>query len=163
MGRGVVIKRDKLYEQLRALGARAPVVVVGVIGNKASETHKNEHGAKTEATVADVAQWNHFGTSTVPARPFLTIALERHGAELKKLQARIAQGIVEGKLTIDQGLGLLGEVAVGFVKQTIADGVPPPNAPSTIAQKGSDTPLINFGQLRGSISFEIREGGNSGH
>jgi hypothetical protein len=161
MGRGVVVKRNKLLEQLRELGARQPTVVVGVIGSKAAEAHKGEHG-HSEATVAEVATWNHFGTSTIPARPAITTALTQHGDELRKLQTRIAGGIVEGKLTIQQGLGLLGEAAVGFIKQTIADGVPPPNAESTIEAKGSATPLIDKGQFRGSISYEVRNG-EDGH
>lgn len=154
MGRGVVVKRSKVLETLRELGATQKTVAVGVIGDAAGEQHKD-----SEVTVAQVAQWNHYGTERIPARPFLTIALAQHSDELKKLQARLANGLVQGKLTLDQALGLLGEAAVGMVKKTIADGVPPPNAPSTVAAKGSDKPLINFGQLRGSITSQIREGG----
>jgi hypothetical protein len=169
MGRGVVVKKNKLLEQLRELGARMPTVAVGFIGEKGAATHKDDHGR--EATVAEIATWNHFGTSTIPARPALTIALERHGPELRKLQERIARGIIEGKLGVNQGLGLLGEAAVGFVKQTISEGVPPPNAKSTLEKLGHSTagdylpsgkkPLIATSQMIGSASFEIRD--NDGH
>ena len=161
MGRGVVVKRSKLLEQLRELGATQKHVRVGVIGEAAAEKHHEigPDGAEVEGphTVAEVAIWNHYGTSTIPARPFITLALELHKEELKKLQARLGVAIVMGKITLDQALQLLGVAAVGFIKQTIADGVPPPNAPSTIARKGSSTPLINFGQLRGSITSDVQE------
>jgi len=160
MGRDVVIKRSKVWETLRRLGATQKTVVVGVIGRKGDEQHKD---SPPGTTVAQVAQWNHFGTGTIPARPFLTLAMEQHKSEIARIQRRLAQGLLEEKLTLDQALGLLGETAVGFVKQTIADGVPPPNAPSTVAAKGSDKPLINFGQLRGSISSAVRDGAGDGH
>lgn len=159
MGR-LVVKRSKLLEQLRELGAQQRHVAVGVIGSAADTAHKEigEDGrAETgKHTVAQVAVWNHYGTSTIPARPFLTLALALHKDELKRLQTRLAVGIVQGKLQLDQALALLGEAAVAKVKQTIADGVAPENAESTIKRKGSSTPLINFGQLRGSITAEVR-------
>lgn len=155
MGRGVVVKRSKLLEQLRELGATQKHVRVGIIGKQAAEKHDEPEGAKSAATVAQVAVWNHYGTSTIPARPFITLALEQHKEDLKKLQTRLGVALVTGKVTLDQALALLGEAAVGHIKQTIADGVVPENAPSTIAAKGSSTPLINFGQLRGSISFDV--------
>lgn len=156
MGR-VEIKRNRLLERLRELGATQKTVAVGVIGARADEQHQ-----KDEATVAEVATWNHFGTDTIPARPFLTIALERHKAEIAHIQKRLARGLVEGKLELDQALGLLGETVVNAVKQTIADGVSPPNSQRTIERKGSATPLIDTGQLRGSISYVIREANPDG-
>lgn len=159
MGRGVVVKRSKLLEQLRELGATQKHVAVGVIGAPAREQHDDGPNVKSEHTVAQVAVWNHYGTSTIPARPAISIALGLHADELKKLQARLAAGIVMGKLELDQALALLGEAVVAKIKQTIADGVAPANAESTIERKGSSTPLINYGQLRGSISYDIREGG----
>jgi hypothetical protein len=163
MGRGVVVKRSKLLEQLRELGATQKHVAVGVLGKKAQAKHADIGPDGAEApgkhTVAEVAQWNHYGTSRIPARPFITLALEQHKDELKKLQARLGVALVTGKIELDQALSLLGEAAVGFIKQTIADGVAPANAPATIAAKGSSTPLINFGQLRGSIVSEVRESG----
>jgi phage gpG-like protein len=159
MPHGGVTVKSSLKEVLGALTAKPRHVAVGVIGERSSETHKDAGGA----TVADVAHWNYYGVgqgehTRIPARPFIAIAVERHADEIKRIYARVTRGVIEQKLGVDQALGLLGEVVVGFVKQTIADGVPPPNAPSTIARKGSSTPLINTGQLRGSITWQVREG-----
>jgi len=161
MGR-VVVKRSKLLEQLRALGATQKHVAVGVIGQKATE-HAEQIGpdgqpVPSPLTVAEVAHMNHYGTSTAPARPFMLIAMHLHQDELRRLQARLGLGLLQGKLTLEQALGLLGEATAAKIKQTIADGKQhfTPNAPATVARKGGDTPLINFGQLRGAITYAVR-------
>jgi hypothetical protein len=51
---------------------------------------------------------------------------------------------------------LIGMRVVGDIQDRISDGIPPPNSPITIARKGSSKPLIDSGQLRQSISFEVR-------
>lgn len=67
--------------------------------------------------------------------------------------------IVNGRMTTDRALGLMGARIKKDVQEKIRSQVPPPNAPSTIAAKGSDHPLINTGQLLNSIDFEVhREG-----
>lgn len=151
---GVTIKRSQIEEVLRRLGAAPRHVVIGVLGAKASEPHKDTPGA----TVAQVASWNHFGTSRIPARPFLTIAFEKYGEQIRAIQKRIAAGVISGKLDLDQGLELMGLEAVARVKQTIIEHVPPPNAKSTVDAKGSSTPLVDTGQLLGSITHVVREG-----
>jgi hypothetical protein len=150
---GVKVDVRKLQALVKRLAEQPKHVVVGVLGSKASEKHED-----SDATVADVATWNHFGTSRIPARPFLTIAMERQRAEITKTFARIANGVALEKLTVEQGLGLMGETLVGEVKRTIAEGVPPANAPATIERKGSSTPLVDKGQLRGAVTYEVREG-----
>jgi len=59
------------------------------------------------------------------------------------------------------GLETFGQVAEIQITATIDRGVPPPNAPSTIAAKGSSQPLFDTGQLYGQISHEVRDGGKS--
>jgi hypothetical protein len=151
---GVTLKKNRLGQIIRELGARPRHIAVGVIGAKGQVEHNGTKGA----TVADVASWNHFGTSTIPARPFLTIAFAKHGDRLRAVQARIIKGVIEGKLDLDRGLDLLGLEAAALVKQTIIEHVPPPNKPSTIERKGSSTPLVDKGQLLGAIQHEVRDG-----
>ncbi len=147
--------------KLRALGTLR--VAVGVLGAPAAAVHKDADGEAPESgdapTVADVAAWNHYGTGHIPARPFIALALEQHKPELQQLFARIGRGVTEDKLEARQALGLMGEAATAAIKQQIAEGVPPPNAESTIDRKGSSTPLINFGQLRAAVSYNVREKG----
>lgn len=159
MAHGGVTVVNRLEEVLGALLARPRHVAVGILGEKAARTKKVREGDETrDVTVADVATWLHYGTSRIEPRPFIAIALERHRAEIQKRFARIARGVLEEKLTLDQGLGLMGETVAGEIKKTIAEGVPPPNKEATIERKGSSTPLIDTGQLRGSVAFQVRDG-----
>jgi hypothetical protein len=117
---------------------------------------------KTEAdgtSIAEIAAWNEFGTATAPERPaFRRLGEARHRADFIRLNAANLIRIAEGRMTEEAALGQLGAVAAGKVKQEIADGDFVPNAPSTIAAKGSSKPLIDSGQLRQSITWELDHG-----
>jgi hypothetical protein len=64
--------------------------------------------------------------------------------------------VIEGKRTSDQVLEILGQRAVGQIQERIASGIAPANAPSTVAKKGSSTPLIDTGVLRSSITYQVK-------
>ena len=113
---------------------------VGVLDENAASVHPNSNGE----TVGNIAARNHYGAPGVPARPFLSITLAKNRAKIAKA----------GEMLLDNP-DLLGAYVVGLVQETIADGVPPPNSPATIAAKGSDTPLIDTGILRQSITYEV--------
>ncbi len=127
-------------------------VVVGI---------REEKGAKPypggDTTVAEVAAWNHYGTSRIPARPFISRPIRANQAKIKALQARLAKGFLKGKITEEQGLTLLGTAVLNLILNSINTGFPPPNAPSTKARKKSSTPLVDTSQLKGSIDMEIRD------
>lgn len=112
-----------------------------------------------DATLAEVGTSNEFGTQAgVPERSFLRSTVDAGTPKYLKLMRGVARAAVDGKTTIRKGIGLVGEIVVGDVKQAIANGIPPPNAESTIVAKGSSTPLVNFGQLRGGITKRVKRG-----
>jgi len=125
-----------------------PKVTIGIQGGP--------HG-DDGLTTADVAAINEFGLG-VPARPFMRLTFEQRARDLQALVRGLEHRILEETMQVDQALKIMGAAAVGYVRATIDAGVPPPNAPSTIARKGSSKPLINFGQLKGSITSEVRRG-----
>ncbi len=106
------------------------------------------------ATLADVAQWNHDGTSTIPARPFLALDPGEVKAKLKW----VSQQFFAGKGSAAEALEFLGRWAVAQVRAKIDAHIPPPNAPSTEARKGFDHPLIETRRLYDSIKSEVRSG-----
>lgn len=111
---------------------------------------------KTGADLVDVATWNEYGTEHIPKRPFMRIAERRNEKKWQKLAEGVAEKAIEG-MGVDQGLDLLGNQIVGDIQEVIGNrNLLAPNAPGTIKQKGSDAPLIDTGQLRQSISFEVR-------
>ena len=56
---------------------------------------------------------------------------------------KLTKKVVKGELSHLQARGILGESAQADVQQKITDLREPPNAASTIAQKGSSNPLID--------------------
>ena len=56
-----------------------------------------------------------------------------------------------------RGLALLGEYARGLIIRRIVERDYAPNAPSTIVAKGSDTPLVDEGILKGSIAYKVEQ------
>jgi hypothetical protein len=159
--KGVTIKDvDHGYRKLVAtvLGLQKdrPQIAVGVL---ASDAGKSE-GA---TTVLDIATWNEFGTKDskgerIPARSFIRGWFDENRAQAQKRLKGLLQKVIKGDLTEDQALEQFGLWAQAGIQQRMAQGIPPPNAESTVKQKGSSTPLIDTGVLRSSVSFEIRKG-----
>lgn len=145
---GVTVRDKGLNALMARLKASKLTVTVGV---HAAEGSAVEPGG---ATVADVATWNHFGTSRIPARPFLTGWFDAHQPEIAEKLRAAAKLVAQGTSPRD-ALERVALWAAGGVQAGIAAGVPPANAESTIAQKGSSTPLINTGVLRSSIRGRV--------
>lgn len=134
----------KYFEQLKKL-ANLEVKV----GFQAGEA-QYEDGAD----VVRIAAYNELGSSTTPARPFMRQSFENHKAELQKACELVNQTLANGG-TAEQALAKLGAFCKGLVQQEIVDGGFEPNAESTIAKKGSDTPLIDTGTMRQSVNFVV--------
>lgn len=100
-------------------------------------------------TVAKIAAWNHFGTKDIPARPYLTKAIDENTRSLENFSTKVFKKIMDG-MDLEKGLGLLGEEVVSVIRRMITTLAEPPNAPSTIKKKGSSNPLIDTGRLRAS-------------
>lgn len=103
-----------------------------------------------------IAVYNHEGTSRgIPPRPFITRALYQARGELKTFLRAEARGILTGKISVAQALPRLGIWGQGKIQQQIGSNMPPPNAPSTIRQKGSNKTLIDTGRMRQSVTWAI--------
>lgn len=144
---------DKGYrETLRTLlsldGATA--IYVGVRG----DAGESEDGTP----LAQVAAANEFGTDRIPERSFLRSTVDaQQGAYEDLLEQVVTEAVDGGGLpALDRGLDRIGLTAVADVQRTMRDLKDPPNAPSTVARKGSDNPLIDTGRLRQSISHEVK-------
>lgn len=151
----VRVVEDTRLEGLRALAGRfRPGVHSVLVGVPAGAPPKDG-----ELSLAQVAMWNEFGTARIPERPFLRCLGERRlQRQIIWLNAQNLIAIAQGSMTEERALGILGSVAAGLVKGEISANHFAPNAPSTIAAKGSATPLVDSGQLRQSITWVLDEG-----
>ena len=152
-----------LMKLLKDMGHQQTRVVVGVTGKKAEALHPRGKGK----TVVDIAVQNEFGSpgGKIPERSFIRSTTDANAEKYKAGIRRGFRDMIEDAVTKGQvdpakakGMERLGLQVTGDIKRAISDGIPPPNAPSTIAHKGSDTPLIDTGRLRQSISHEVRRG-----
>ena len=158
MAKTTIVDRDRgwksLMRKITDLVSQRRELVVGVTSDRYVDGN----------SVAEIAMIHEFGTATVPQRSFIRSTLDKHGLTYSK---QLAEGVqaaivdaVNGKLDTDQkALNRLGMRIKGDIQKRIAQGISPPNAPATIARKGSSTPLIDSGQLRASITYELRKGG----
>jgi hypothetical protein len=160
-----VVDRDLGYQDfLDAMMqiAKQPHVVVGIRqGGKRPQGDTYEEGF----TVAEVATVHEFGTKDgrVPERSFLRGTLDANRTALEAEMEGLVGAAVDGSQPLQQGLGLLGERVVGLAQKRIAENIPPPLKPATLARKTragkvGNVALIDTGRLRASIDHEVRMG-----
>ena len=108
--------------------------------------------------VAAVAAWNEFGTKRdgeqhIPERPFFRQAI----AEMQDGIVNILKAGIDPKVgVVDQQLAnRIGAYAQGQVQKSITKLDEPPNAPSTVAAKGSSNPLIDKGTMRQAVTWKV--------
>lgn len=111
---------------------------------------------KAGGDIINRAIWNHYGTSRgIPARPFLLNAIRSNRTKyLNAMKAGGAQ-ILMGGASLTTILSRLGIVAQGDIQQEIVNLREPPNAPSTIRQKGSSNPLIDTGVMHQAVTWKV--------
>lgn len=95
----------------------------------------------------------------IPERSFIRATIDEKRGDIARLFERAAKGAIDGKINLKTGLGLIGEKTVAWIKGRIRKGISPPLAASTIARKGSSKPLIDEGQLIGSLTYAVRGAG----
>lgn len=123
---------------------------------------KKVHSAKNGGEALDMAQiaaFNEFGTSKSPPRPFLRMTVDNNQEKIAKFVEKETKRIASGASS-EQVLNKLGAFGVGLVQETIGSGSFTPNAPSTVAMKGSSHPLIDTGQMRQSVHYVIKPKGS---
>lgn len=132
--------------------AAAKFVVVGVPENK-SARQDGELGN------ADIAFIHEMGDPArdLPERSFLRSTMAEKRQAYQELAAKVMRKVMAGDMTVEQGLELIGMAAASDVQETIEQGEFAPLAPETIRRKGSSKPLIDKGQLRQSITSEVRD------
>ena len=124
-------------------------------------------------TLVELAAIMEFGSPNagIPERSYLRSTFYVRSAQgLQTKIAEITAAILKGKVTPEQGINLLGAWGASQVKDLIVSNEAdaygpyeyPPNADSTIANKGSSTPLIDTGQFLQAITWVVVKGATLG-
>lgn len=144
-------KYDEIVSQMKAMGDLQ--LRVGVLAAKGGDrTHPN-----SKLTVCDIAVISEFGSSDgrIPARAPIQQTLREHRKEIIARQAKVAKRVIESGADPRRELLELGGMIARRIRDTIDDRLDPPNAPLTIARKGSDIPLIDTGLLRAAYGCDV--------
>lgn len=154
MGKSGIQDIDRGWQRIKretaALSRKA--VKVGIQSDAGGDIIKraffNEYGT---AGGASGGGWG----GPVPARPFVSTAFDENRDDLHAMKARLWDGLMLGRVGADQAAALLGEHHQNQVQGKITSIQTPPNAAVTIEKKGSTNPLIDTGQMRQSVRYEV--------
>lgn len=124
-------------------------IVAGIL-----ERGDEEHG-DDGLSLLELATIHEFGNGHVPERSFIRAWFdENQGAIQARLLTEFKKEVVTGDwIRAGERVALWCKASI---QKRIAAGIAPPNAASTIARKGSATPLIDSGVLRSAIEAEAR-------
>lgn len=148
---GITLKLDGLDKLLKALKAKPPVARIGILGESS-----REGGGPTNA---DIGAIHEFGGAKTPMRSFLRMplteelpaALEASGAfDEETLKQVIKTG------TVVPWVQKVMIVAEGVVGEAFATGGFGKWPPSNMAGKKNAQTLVETGQLRDSITSEVK-------
>lgn len=92
----------------------------------------------------------------IPARPWLDMGAKEGAPKYAKLAKNKITKVATGDLSVDAYYSLLGEIGKAEVQRYLVNGTFKPLSPTTIKRKGSSKPLIDTGQLRNSVTYEVR-------
>lgn len=91
----------------------------------------------------------------IPERSFIRSTLSEERKEIAALTKRLYRAILRGKMDSKKALGLLGIDMADRISQKIVKIKSPANKPGTIKRKRSSNPLVDTGQLKNSITWEV--------
>jgi hypothetical protein len=121
----------------------------------------NKPRVGTTLTDAQLASTKEFGTATEPARPWVGPPIRRNR---KKYNDRLSRAVREARKSkrvepVLTALNQIGQAMVrdirAYVLETPLPGIPPPNAPSTLAQKKGTRTLVDTHQMVDSVKYKV--------
>ncbi len=136
-----------LFKKLKAGKATLTVGIHGAEGGTPDGSGK--------LTVGDVATIHEYGLGNCPERSFIRSWADENQAKNRITIEKVMGAVVSGRLSVKQSLDAIGLRFVAEMQARIVAGIEPPLAESTIARKGSSTPLIDTGQLKSSIRHKV--------
>lgn len=154
------------YSKIQKLLQEAQVkVLVGFPSGRmhVATTHRTKKGKRHTASIqseretAVLARDLHFGTAHIPARPFLYDGIIKSKKEIVKVMKTETQKTVKGE---KPNWGKIASFTVGKIQEFIRSDFYKkhvPNSDETIVRKGSDTPLIDGGDLMGNLTFIVEK------
>lgn len=158
----LVFKNDGLEKLKANTSGPLPFAKVGVL-SETNTRSPGEDGGTDAGTNVEIGAAHEFGSQSqgVPMRSFLRMPLNQRSKQIAEsaLGGDMASELIEaGGLDLAaERLGIAAEAVVQEAFETRGFGTWPANSESTITSKGSDSPLIDTGQLRGAITSKVEK------
>jgi hypothetical protein len=170
---GKVIDRDRGWKRVLAnfREAKGASVKVGILAS--AGMHKGETDGGEPLTVAQIAAVHEYGSEDgrIPQRSFIRSAVDESQAEIRTVIAKAGDAIVAGKMDVRTGMGIIGAFVKSRIQRKLVSGPFHPLSRFTIARRMrrlksgrkvlSTKPLIDTGQLRASVDYEVTLGRTS--
>lgn len=143
-------KLIELQKKMEALAKKS--VVVGI-------PHSENSRKGEDLSNIELAYIHEFGCAVrkIPARPFLITSIRDNSSKVSSFFSKQVKAYLNSEQTVDGAYSMVGEVAESLVKDRFGSSLLTPNSKRTIKEKKSNKPLIDTGQLRQSIKYEVRD------
>lgn len=163
---GVKVKsKDKGLGKLevKTKGIDDKKVQCGVLGEQAWLAAIHEYGCKIKVTPKMRAYLHYQGLHlkestkyiTIPERSFLRSGFDKNEKDIIKKSDKLVEDLLYGSLSEAQFLKTIGLLLKSAIQDYARDLKSPPNHPFTVQQKGSSNPLIDTGDMIGSVNYEV--------
>ncbi len=145
-----VFEIDRGWKKLISMIDAAKTKPFVKVGWPAESDESAELHAGSAFTNLDIAIVHEFGApgANVPERSHTRASYDANIVQINAFKKQLALQLIDGKITIDRALELLGLFGVSYHKKFIKAGIPP----ALTGRAG--TPLIDTGQLINSLSFK---------
>lgn len=120
---------------------------------------KTEREGNSESITNSELMFIHTNGSpirNIPKRPTIEPTIEENKERISEMFKKAVNQVLANRSDGRADLEKIGLWTVNKIKAKFGSDELAPNAPSTIAQKGDNNPLIDTGQLRNSITYVIR-------
>ena len=151
--RSIITRTDagalaRIVENVRAMGLNN--VEVGLPdGGRHSGTDLSMH---------ELGMVHEYGSPTrnIPARPFIGPPIKDNVEKYKRMMRDQALKLIFRRTTLNNALSLVGEAGKADIQKYMLSASFTPLSAATIERKGSSKPLINSGQMRNAITYEVK-------
>jgi hypothetical protein len=111
----------------------------------------------TDLSMHELGMVHEYGSPTrnIPARPFIGPPIADNVDKYKKIMRKQAARLLFRRTSLHNALSLVGEAGKADIQKYMLSANFKPLAASTIEAKGSSKPLIDSGQMRNAITYEI--------
>jgi len=115
-------------------------------------------GDRSLGEMATIGAVHEFGAPkrSIPTRSYMRTTFDEQQREIRKLTEQLKSKVMQGKISTERGLAILGEFMATKIKQKITDLKFPPLKNPSLRRRGSPgavpNPLVDTGQLRASIT-----------